>query len=191
MATKEPTIDPSILAVAEPSADLKRLHELCAFHCSSLKELSLLQARIEREFTALLGRHKDEALELKNAADCTLKAVEELLRQHPEWLGEKRNLVTPFGTLKLTLTRSLDIPDEEKTFRLLMKRAEKVPGFDAAAYFHQDTVLHREALEKLDNKTLKRLGIVRVEDDSFSFKALKVDVIRALQSLPKSEQAAA
>ena len=179
-------------AVAEMSAELKRLHELCGYHAASSKELSLIHARLEREWLALIGRHKDEILALEHALKTTLASLEELARQHPEWFGEKRQLKTPVGVIKFTATSSLSIPDPYRTIDKLFKRADRVAGFDATLYMTTDTKLDKEVLEKLPKEVLERIGVVVVEGDSFSFKPLIVDLKRALaDSAPSPEQNAA
>ena len=187
---KKDTTTPPIAAVDVPP-DLKRLHELCRLNATANRELALEKARIEHEFNALVSRHAEYVVEQQAAAERTLAGIEDLVRQHPEWLGEKRQLKTPHGTIKLTATSSLSIADEADTLNRLFARGKRDSGFNAELYYSEKLTLDKEALEKLSNANLGRLGIVRVEGDSFSFKLTAVDINKALLDSVPPQQAAA
>ena len=181
---KKESTTPPITAVDVPP-DLKRLHELCKLNATANRELDLQKARIANEFNALVARHAEYVVELQATTERTLAGIEELVRQNPAWLGEKRQLKTPFGTIKLTATKSLSIPDEDDTLACLLARGKRDKEFNATLYYRDSRTLNKEALEKLNKVDLTRLGIVQVDSDSFSFKLAAVEINKALtESLP-------
>lgn len=191
MSTETTAKNPVVVAVPLPP-DLARLHELCKLHAISSRELAVERASLEQEYTAMINRRAPYILEMEEAFKRTLAGIEELVRQHPEWLGEKRSLKTPLGTIKLISSSSLSIADEEVTLTRLFLRGKRVQGFDPADFYRENPTLIKEALEKLDDKTLEKLGVVRFVSDNFSFKLAAVDLKKALaDSVPAPVPAAA
>ena len=181
---KKANTAPPIAVVTVPP-DLKRLHQLCQLNATANRELDLEKAKVAHEFNALVSRHADYIIELQATAERTIAGIEELVRQNPGWLGDKRQLKTPHGTIKLTATSSLSIPDEVDTLARLEARAKRDREFDATLYFRDSRELNKEALQAMTTGDLARLGIVRVASDSFKFTLASVDINKALaESLP-------
>ena len=167
--------------------DLKRLHELCKLHAIADRELDKENAALKQEVTALVSRHADYMIEMSEAKKRTLAGIEELIRQNPVWLGDKRSLKTPHGVVSLREATSLVIADEDRTLALVLLRGSRIESFDAGHYYKDRPTLDKESLEKLDDRTLKRLGVVRLVEDKFSFKLTSTFLEQALSAAIPTE----
>lgn len=160
--------------------ELARLHELCKFYAIASRERSMEQAKLEHEFAALIARRSEYLVELEAAANRALAGIEDLVFQNPGLLGEKRSLKTPHGTVKLMITSKLVVANEADTLNRLLLRAKRVDSFDASLYYRDKTELDLEALEKLDDVVLGKLGVRRETGDLFKFTLASSDLKRAL-----------
>ncbi len=146
------------------------------------------------------------ALLQERAAACEAR-LEVVARAHPEWFGTKKSIKTPYGTVKLHAGTKLEVKNEEVTVLLISQEADRqarelndaasdgegapVPkfAFDAFSLIRIRQELDLEALEKLDDLTLRRLGIRRVTTDHFSVTPAKIDLAKAVREASAAAEA--
>jgi phage host-nuclease inhibitor protein Gam len=80
-------------------------------------------------------------------------------------------------------SKSLLVPNEVATIALL----KASPELAAADFVRTHEALDREALEKLDDAALARLGVLRKATESFSLKPVKVDLAKVAAAEPGAE----
>ena len=125
--------------------------------------------------------------------------MEQIAKSHPEWFDGRRSIKTPYGTVKLTKTTKLEVPNEEAAIARLEREAfARYPGEDAVAkaarasfldqYTRTTRALNKEALESEDDAFLKLIGVSRATEDSFSAKAATIDLGKAVKTAEPAEQ---
>lgn len=175
--------------VDQNSSDFKNMVDLLAVFSEASNRLAEIEATGNKELLELLDSHRADYAEAQEAATKAEAALEVIARRNPGWFQNARSVKTPYGVLKFHEGTSLKIDNEEATLAKLELHAERNKGFKLDDYIHTHKKPNKEALEKLDDATLRMLGVVRVPDDNFSAKPAKVDMGKALkQSTPIQSQ---
>ena len=172
--------------VPEKSEDFKNMCDLLSVFSEGAAQLKAMQGELDSMFLSLIDDKKKEYADLQEAVTKAETALEVIVRRHPEWFAEKRNVKTPFGQVKFTRSTSLEIKNEELS--ILLARSE-LP--DGESYIREVEELDREAIEKFDDATLKTLKIKRVTKDNFSVVAASVDLGKAVKEAASKESEAA
>jgi hypothetical protein len=173
------------------SEDFKNMVNLLAVFSDASNRLDELEASANGSLLELIDEHKTEYAQLQHTLTETETALEVIALRHPDWFGEKkRSIKTPYGTVKFHASTKLVVKNEEVTLLLLDKHAQENPEFKRADYVRSHEELNIEALEKLDDATLKKFRIERVPNDNFSVVAAKVDMGKAVKEAVEKEAAA-
>ena len=173
-------------------ADFARLVALLGVFSDSSHQLAALEAETNGLFQSLIEDKKDEYATLQSSITQIERAAEELVKAHPEWFaGKARSIKTPFGSASFKRSASLEVADKETTIACLEKFAAKCAKggliFNVADYLREDIALNLEALEKLDDDLLERLGVLRKRTDAFSLTPAKVSMAKAIHEAAKQE----
>ena len=170
--------------IPEQSEDFKNMCDLLSVFSEGTAQLKAMQGELDSMFISLIDDKKKEYAQFQQAVTQAETALEVLARRHPEWFAEKRSVKTPFGIVKFARSTSLEIKNEELS--ILLARSD-LP--DGESYIREVEELDREALEKLDDATLKTLKIKRVTKDNFSVVAASVDLGKAVKEAAEKEAA--
>jgi len=163
---------------------------LLAVYSEASNRLDELEASANGSLLELIDAHKTEYAQLQHTLAQTETALEVIALSHPDWFSEKRRSIkTPYGTVKFHASIKLEVKNEEVTLLLLDKLAQENPEFKRVDYVRAHEELNIEALEKLDDATLKKLRIDRVPNDNFSVVAAKVDMGKAVKEAVAKEAA--
>lgn len=171
-------------------ADYKNLVDLLSVYSEASNRMEALQTEANEEYLTVIDDKKTEYARLQKIISEAELSLELIARRHPEWFKEKKTVRTPYGSVRLTATEKLEIANEEVAVLLIEQEGERNPDFKAENYLRKEIILNREALETLDDQTLKRFRIKRVPGESFAAKAAKVDMGTALKTDDKSKQEA-
>ncbi len=128
----------------------------------------------------------------------TQEALIEAVKAHPEWFAGKKTINTPHGAIAKRASSSLAVADERVTLSKIVEGHADNEGL--AAIFQKETLgeimehlsdrllgparhylnleitLNLEALEKLTDRDLLRLGVRRVESETITVKPLVVKI---------------
>ena len=185
------------------SKDFEDAVDLLALYSDASNELDALQAGANDELLELLDEKKKEYAKWQEILAKTEAALEALALKHPDWFTpNRRSIKTPYGTMKLHSSTKLEVKNEEVTLLLIeqeMNRQEVAAAtdpsyqrpFDAAKLRRTHVALNLEAIEQLDDATLKQFRIVRAKKDNFSVVPAKLDMGKAVSEAVAAEQKAA
>ena len=161
--------------------DFQNLVNLLAVYSEASNRLAELQADVNRQTLELIDEHKPEYAALQETLAKSEASLEMISREHPEWFGPRaKSLKTPYGIVKFHASTKLEIPNEEATLLLIERELERDPEFPKDA-IRTSQALNLEALERLDDSTLKRLRVTRVPNDNFSVKPATIDLGKAVK----------
>lgn len=182
---------------AQPeSPDFAEVINLLAVFSEAKTRLAELEAGANAALLELIDEHKADYAQLQETATKAETALEVLCRRHPEWFRDAKSLKTPYGKVAFRSGSSLVVKDDEATVNLLRAEearthARREAGhpeeiFKAADFIRTVELPNLEALEKLDDATLKKFMVSRVNGDVFSATAAKVDFGQAVKEAAKS-----
>jgi hypothetical protein len=120
--------------------------------------------------------------------DTDLKA---LFEKHPEWRGDKKSVATPYGGVEQRTVVELEVPNPAMTVALIKARGQEDKQFVAVDFKHIEEEPNLEALERLNDDALSKLGVNRKTRESVTVKPAKVNVARAVKAAKQSKQQAA
>lgn len=166
---------------APESPDFTEMVKLLAVFTDATNSINVIETEANGELLEILDDKKADYSKLQEALTQSEAAVEVIVRRHPEWFTERASIKTPYGTVKFTTSNYLVIPNEEVSTLLIEQEAEKNPEFNRDEFISTKKVLSVEALEKLDDATLKRLRITRASDKNVKVVAAKVDMGKAVK----------
>jgi hypothetical protein len=126
----------------------------------------------EHDYTTVVG--------LLSAAKLALELI---ARRHPEWFAERKSVVTPCGTIKLTASTRLVVTNDELAIALIQKYYAEISGL----YLRFSTELNLEALEALTDAELARLKIARISAENFSVVPAKANLGKAIKAAVAKE----
>jgi len=167
------------------STDFNEVVNLLAVFSEATGRLTELEAGANRALLELIDQHKVEYAALQETCKQTEASLEALCRSHPEWFTAARSLKTPYGRVSFRNGASLSVRDNEATVKLLRAEYERTLArrqadnstaiFNVADYVRVVELPNLEALEKLDDETLKKFMVTRVHADTFSVSAAAVN----------------
>jgi len=164
--------------------DYTNLVNLLAVYSEANNRMLAMQADIQAQYMELIDGAKSEYAKLQAVLGETETALESLALTHPEWFPEKRKSIkTPYGTVKLTSTTSLEVANEEATIILI----EKSTPENQTKFLRSKVELNREALETLSDAELRSFRIKRIQEESFSVTAAKLDMGKAVKEAAKAD----
>lgn len=186
------TATPAVpLAPPAESTDFNQVVGLLAAFSQATARLAELETGANRALLQIIDQHKHEYTALQETCRKTETSLEALCRSHPEWFTAARSLKTPYGRVSFRSGASLSLRDEEATVKLLRAEYERTLArrqadnstaiFNVADYVRVVELPNLEALEKLDDETLKKFMITRVHADTFSVSAAAVNFGKAVK----------
>lgn len=188
----------SVPADHDASPDFHQIIRLLATYSQATTRLAEIETHTNRALLDLIDRHKPEYSTLQATCQETHAALEHLCRAHSEWFTAARSLKTPYGRVSFRNGASLSVRDDEATVKLLHAESERThalhqtneqtPVFPASDYIRTLEVPDLEALEKLDDETLKKFLITRVHADTFSVTPAAVNFSKTLRDTPTAKQ---
>lgn len=167
-------------AKTNDSPDFQNLVNLLAVYSEASNRLAELQADVNRQTLELIDEHKPEYAALQETLAKSEAALETISREHPAWFGKSKSVRTPYGVVKFHASTKLEVPNEEATLLLIEREMERDPEFPRDA-IRVSQALNLEAIERLDDATLKRLRVARVPNDNFSVKPATIDLGKAVK----------
>jgi hypothetical protein len=148
------------------------LIDLLAVYSEASVRLSELQARADATLLETVDGERKEFAELSTALENADTAIKELAGKHPEW-ADGRTIKTPYGTVRFTRTTKLEVPSPEATVALI--RAT-IKGRNPVEFIRMREEPDLEALGRLDDALLAKVGVIRKTSDSVTIKPAKVDL---------------
>jgi len=165
----------------EGSIEYRNMVDLLAVHSEAHHRMAALEAELNQDLLSAMDERRRDYARLQETLSRTRSALEGIAVAHPEWFAARRSLKTPYGSLKFTRSTTLEAPNPEATILLVRMRAEKDGEFKADSYLRQSEALNLEALETLDDATLRSLRIARVTTQNFKVEAARVDMGKAVK----------
>jgi hypothetical protein len=164
--------------------DYTNLVELIAVVAEAEQRLGEMQSGIDLELRVAVDEHKADyiALQLKKAE--AEASIETLARKHPEWFEKAKTVKTIYGSVKLTETSALEVPNAAVSVRLIEACGE------ADVYLRVAKELDKEMLEGLTDDELARFGIIRKRGESCKITPAKVNLGQAIKSAEKAGKGA-
>jgi len=193
MKTAKLKTDQNHRQAGEPSesADFNEVVNLLAVFSEATSRLAEIEAAANSALLEIIDEHKTEYATLQEACKKSETALEGLCRSHPEWFTAARSLKTPYGRVGFRSGASLTVRDDEATVKLLRAEYERTLArreadgstavFQVEDYVRVVELPNLEALEKLDDETLKKFMVARVQADSFSVTAATVNFGKAVK----------
>lgn len=185
------------------SEDFQNAVDLLALYSDVSNQLEALQADTNNELLDLLDEKKADYAKLQEILTKAETALEVLARKHPDWFSaDRRSIKTPYGTMKLHASTKLEVKNEELTVVLIQQEIERQAAaavknpdyrrpFDATTFLRTSVGVNIEALEQLDDATLKQFRIERVKRDNFSVSPAKLDMGKAVAEAIEGDKKAA
>ena len=177
-------------AIPNNDADFKNMCDLLSVFSEGMAQLKAMQGEMDSMLLDMVDDKREEYAAYQKAVTEAETSLEVIARRHPEWFTEKRSIKTPFGTVKFSRSTVLEIKNEELTIELVRSQLaanSDDPEATEATYIRQAEALDREALERLDDDTLKRLRVKKVEKDNFSVVAASVDLGKAVKAAAEAK----
>ena len=163
--------------------DYKNLVDLLAVYSEASNQMLALQSEVQAQNLELIDGSKARYADLQKTLGDAESALEALALAHHEWFpANRKSIKTPYGTVKLTATTTLDVANEEATVILIQNSGSE----NSEKFLRQKTELNREALETLSDAELRPFRIKRVKDQSFSVTPTKLDMGKAVKEADKA-----
>ena len=170
-------------AEAVDGGEFENLVALLAVYSEADNRLAQLEAGVNERVLEIVDDELTEYAALQKKLVESGAALELIARRHPDWFSAGKTLKTPYGSVALKNNPPrLDAPNEEVSIVLLQTEGEKGGGFDPAKYLRVRTELNLEALAGLSDAELAKFRIARTQSDTFSVKAAKLDLGKAMKS---------
>lgn len=173
------------------STEFLKFLETFAVLLAAARDISRLDLKVNEEVDAIIDGERDDYLKALATKQQAEEALIEWAKKHPEWFAGKKSLSTPHGTVSKRETNSLGVPNEAISVRLIVETF--APGANvtaalgkAADFLHVEISPNLEALEKLDDAELAKLGITRTSTTSYTVKAAGVDLGKAVEAKAKA-----
>ncbi len=171
--------------------DFANLVNVMSVYAEAKARLAALENEAQSAFIDLVDERKSDYAAFQQKISETELAIEVIARANPDWFRESKTVKTPFGSVSLRKTTSLNVANEELTIVLIEQRiAEELAAQAEApseAFLRTRKELDLEALEKLDDADLKRLRITRTSTENCTIKTAKVDLGKAVKASNEEE----
>jgi hypothetical protein len=167
-------IDP----IAGTAQDFARLTEALQTLSRRSNELEALEVKMNEQAQKSAGAFAADYVVLQEALAKLDGIVKELFAAHPEWRGPNKSVKTPFGEVSQRSVTELDVPNEAMTVALIEAQFSEA----AADYLHIDKAPNLEALERLGDDALAKLGVQRKKREQVTVKPASVSVAKAVKA---------
>lgn len=114
-----------------------------------------------------------------------LEAIEAIVEANPEWFKDRKSIKCPFGTVSVRESTGIEIEDEIET----LQKIEKSARLATDQFTRVNREIDMNALKKLSDRDLERIGAKRKTENKVSVKAGQID-IRKLSEAEATEAAA-
>lgn len=159
-----------------------RFIELQENHTRLSQELAQLEVTINREAMAAASSNAEAYVVLQEEIGKLEIELKLLFERHPEWRGDHKSVTTPYGSVKQHTSKELDVPNDAMTVALIEGRATLEKGFKAEDFLHITKKPNLEALERLNDDELSKLGVNRLKKETITVKPAKVSVSKAVNA---------
>jgi hypothetical protein len=168
----------------EATADFQNAVQLLALLTDVSNRLGALENEANDELLEILDQKRPDYAELQAKLNDIERGLELLALKHQEWFAVKKTIKTPYGVMRFRSSTKLEVPNEEATLAKLelMEAKDQEGSFRASLYTREEKTLNLEALEKLDDATLLRLGVKRVKEEKFSATPAKLEMGKAIEA---------
>ncbi|CAN5355397.1 hypothetical protein BH09VER1_BH09VER1_28710 [soil metagenome] len=163
----------------------KNFVDLLAVYAECDSRLKDMAARAQSSFLEIVDEHRADYADLQEKMTQAETALEHIALAHPEWFATSRSIKTPYGVVKFTSSKSLEVANEEASILLIEKHVEDPE--ERAKYLRTETKLNLKNLHELSDARLKQFRIERVQDDNFSVKAGSIDLGKAVKEAAEKE----
>ena len=176
----------------------QHMTELLAELSDYTNRLQRLENGLNANFLTILKSKVEDYSAIQAVLTEAEKQIKTIAARNPQWFTERATLKTPYGAVKQTTGTSLVTDSEDLSIQLIEQqaqfdaaRAEQDPTFVPAlkldALIRQKKELDREALEKLDDQTLRRFGIRRETRTDIKVTPANVDMGKAVEEAIAAE----
>jgi hypothetical protein len=155
--------------------EYKNLIDLMAIYAEAESRMDELQSDLHQAWLDLVDARRKDYAGLQFTTGEAKESIRFLAENHPKWFGKKKSIKTLYGTVSFRKGTKLQVENEEASILRLEQLGQK-----GLPFLKSEKKLVLEALEKLSDEELKRLGIERVETESFSIKTAKPDMGKAV-----------
>lgn len=168
--------------------DFENVVNLLAVLGEANRQLAVLQSAVETDYLAVVMPRRPLYAKLQGTVSETEAALETISRRNPAWFEDKKSVTTPFGGVKFTSSKELNIPNENVSVQLIMA----LGGRDGQEKFLRTVqVPNKEALNDLSDIELARFGIKRETKENFKVSTEVVNLGKAVKAADKTDKAAA
>ena len=138
--------------------------------------LAVIDAQVNPKVTEVVDSHRTLWTAAQSQRDEAEREIKRLVEAHPEWMDGK-SVKTPFGTVTLRDTTSLEIPNPEGTIALMRVVFGRVE-MDPEQYVVKTEAPRKELLETLDDHILSKIGVTRVKSTHVTVKPAKIEMAK-------------
>lgn len=172
---------------ANNSSDYANLINLLSIHAEATARMVSLQATVQEEYLTVIDTAKDDYTSLQKTIAEAEAAILHLVDAHPEWFEKSKTLKTPYGSVAVRKSTSLDVPNEEASIILIEQLCDDETK---GRLLRKETALNLEALETLSDAELRQFRIKRVTDSNTTIKPAKLDLGKAVKDAGNDKAAA-
>jgi len=169
-------------ATAQDFAKFIDLQQQFSAKQNLLQQLEVLINRGAQKFAEM---HSTEYVVLQEELSRLDADIKALFEKHPEWRGEKKSVATPYGNVEQRTVIELEVPNPAMTVALIKARGQADKEFAAADFLRVEESPNIEALERLDDAALAKLGVNRNKRESITVKPAKLNVAKAVKAAKK------
>ncbi|MBI5646666.1 MAG: host-nuclease inhibitor Gam family protein [Ignavibacteriae bacterium] len=166
------------------SSQYSNLLDLLALFTEGTSRIAELEQRASEHMIEFLDEIRAEYAQLQASVAEAQAAIESAVLQHPEWFAGKSTLRTPFGSVAKRKATSLDIQKPELTIALI----QQDDTLDDAVYLRVVEGVNKEALNLLDDATLRRLRVRRITEEKLTVKPLSVSLGTAVKAQEQGDE---
>jgi len=147
-------------------------------------QLKQLQTDMDREHLATVHGYREQYAALQKRVSDAEAALEVIAARNPQWFADEKTVETPYGDVKRTTSKKLEIPSEEASIARI-----KAAGKDEL--LRVEVTINKEAAELLSDEELAKFGIHRKKTENYNAKPATIDLGKAIKAADKSAAAAA
>lgn len=163
--------------LAGSDQDYARFVDLQQQHSSVFNQIEQLEVNMNKASQEAMKLDTTDYVVLHETLNLLDGQIKALFARHPEWRpGDSKSVKSPFGSVEQRTAKELDAPNPAMTVSLIEARGATDPEFKAADYLHIDKKPNLEALERLNDDELAKLGVSRVSTEKVTVKPAKVKI---------------
>ena len=164
------------------SQEYARLIDLQVLFTKTSDEIDQLDTRINDASNKLAAPLAPDYVVLtERKAQCDAE-IQALLKKNPQWEGKNKSVKTPFGEVGRRTVTALEIPNPAMTVVLMTARGTTDPAFKPSDFLYVEESPAKEALERLSNEDLTKLGVTRTVTESITVKPAKINVSKVVNA---------